>query len=332
MKTFLSLSIGILWLLSGCSPTTTSVSNATGEIRTVVAVTLNPGGLQGTQIPFSTPEAPTAVPTLAAGLSPSELKYHLLAQFPNLFFCDPDFYPVARADEGQLALEKFSQLQADPEEFQAIVNHNGLGSLTSFTDAQKLLIYREHKRLAAILFTPAGDQYQFQLKTADPNTRQGSLIKGLIDGAGTITVQERQPSFATCPICLSADTQIDTPLGPRAVQDLIVGDPVWTVNAAGQRMRATILKVVRVLVPADHQIVHIVLEDGRELWASPGHPTTDGRILAELRIGDTLDGGRIIRYELVPYGQAATYDILPAGGTGFYWANGILIGSTLEGQ
>ena len=297
-----------------------------------MAVTVSPGGVQGTQILISTAAAPTAIPTLISGLSPSELKYHLLGQFPNLFFCDPDFYPVARADEGQLALERFPQLQTNSEEFQAILNHNGLAGLTSFTDAQKLLVYREHKRLAAIHFTQAGDKYQFQLKIADTATRQGFLIKGQIDGSGTITVAERQPSFATCPICLSAETRIDTPLGPRAVKDLNVGNLVWTQDAGGRRISASILKVVRVIVPLDHLMVHLELEDGRELWASPGHPTTDGRILADLRLGDVLDGARIVRSELVPYNQPATYDLLPAGGTGFYWANGILIGSTLAGQ
>ena len=31
----------------------------------------------------------------------------------------------------------------------------------------------------------------------------------------------------------------------------------------------------------------------------------------------------------VSYGEGATYDLLPSGDTGFYWANGILVSSTL---
>ena len=83
-------------------------------------------------------------------------------------------------------------------------------------------------------------------------------------------------------------------------------------------------------VPATHQMVHLTLSDGRQLWASPGHPTSDGRVLGQLALGDMLDGARIIHLERVLYGQPATYDLLPASATGFYWANGILMGSTLK--
>jgi hypothetical protein len=33
--------------------------------------------------------------------------------------------------------------------------------------------------------------------------------------------------------------------------------------------------------------------------------------------------------ERVAYAEPETYDVLPAGATGCYWANGILVGSTL---
>jgi hypothetical protein len=259
------------------------------------------------------------------------LKYQLLDQFPGFFFCDPDHYPVARADELGLARLRFSDLQANPEEFQAILDHNGLTGLTTFTDEQTLLIYREHKKLKAIQFELSGNEYQFQLQIQEDNM-QGFIIRGLIDVNGSITVQQREPTIATCPICLAARTQIDTPQGPVPVEELRVGDAVWTADATGAQLRATTLKTVRVFVPADHQMVHVVLDDGREIWASPGHPTADGRTLGDLRPGDLLDSARVTRLERVPYDQPATYDLLPSGGTGSYWANGILIGSTLTGR
>jgi hypothetical protein len=73
-----------------------------------------------------------------------------------------------------------------------------------------------------------------------------------------------------------------------------------------------------------------VLADGRELMASPGHRTGDGRQLGLLTRGDSLDGSIIRRWELVPYADDRTYDLLPAGPTGRYWANGILLSSTLK--
>ena len=50
----------------------------------------------------------------------------------------------------------------------------------------------------------------------------------------------------------------------------------------------------------------------------------------ELQAGDALDGSTITRWELVPYTEVRTYDLLPAGATGYYWANGILLASTLS--
>jgi len=342
MKTIYSLTLTLALLLISCSlltpgiatpAPTASVATATnGPIvitavsSTVVAITALPD--DSTPQPFPTAEPATPIPTLSSGISPTELKYKVLDQFPNIFFCDPDYYPVARADEADLARQKFPELQANQEEFQAILNHNNLSGVTTFTDDQKLLIYREHKKLAAVQFALSGNAYQFQLQIAD-NKSQGFIIKGLIDNQGAITVQKRDPSFPTCPICLAAHTQIDTPAGPVAVEDLRVGEAVWTVDVTGARVAATILKTVRVFVPTNHQLVHLILDDGRELWASPGHPTTDGRALGDLQPGDQLDGARVTRAERVAYNQPATYDLLPSGGTGFYWANGILIGSTL---
>jgi len=77
-------------------------------------------------------------------------------------------------------------------------------------------------------------------------------------------------------------------------------------------------------------VLHILLSDGRELWASPGHPTSDGRRLVHLRVGDVLDGASVTVIGTMRYQGTATYDILPSGSTGFYWANGILLGSTLK--
>ncbi len=311
-------------LLASCGPGGGSVD--TSRLTAVPAETSQPPP-SSTRAPAPLPTQPNPAP--ASGLSPTALKYRLLDQYPDFFFCDPDFYPVARADETQLALQRFADLQANTEEFQAILAHNGMQGATSFTDEQKLQIYRDHKKLAAIGFEAVGDKYQFQLRTSDG--QQGFAIKGLIDAAGNITVQEKTPTQAMCPICLASWTMIDTPHGAVRVTDLRLGDVVWTMNAAGQRVAEPVLRVGSVPVPATHLMVHLELSDGRELWASPGHPTADGRHVGDLRIGDMLDGARVTLAERVAYGKGSTYDLLPAGGTGRYWADGILLGSTLTG-
>ena len=79
------------------------------------------------------------------------------------------------------------------------------------------------------------------------------------------------------------------------------GMVVWTAGADGKRIAAQVLEVGSIVVPAGHQMVHLVLADGRELLASPGHRNAGDR----------------------------TYDLLPAGPTGTYWADGIQLASTL---
>jgi hypothetical protein len=298
----------------------------TAEMSTVIAETPGPPPTEG---PSPTPVPATLIPTLpASNLTPTELKYRVLDQFPDFFFCDPDFYPIAREDEMVLAQQRFAELQANQEEFQAILTRTGLVGMTSFTDEQKLLIYRDHKKLNAIFFEVAGDKYQFQIQTGTDG-QQGSLITGTIDANGSIEVENQEPGFPSCPICLAEGTLIDTPRGAAAIEDLRVGDPVWTMNGAGERVPGRILRSDSVRVPATHQVIHLILSNGRELSASPGHPTTDGRVLGDLSSGDLLDGAYVVLAERLPYAGTRTYDLLPSGGTGFYWANGILMGSTL---
>ena len=170
-------------------------------------------------------------------------------------------------------------MQANQEEFEAILRHTNISGSPFFTDEQKLQIYREHKKLNAISFELVGDTYQFQIQTGSEG-QQGSFITGTIDANGNIEVQKQEPSFPSCPICLAAGTLIDTPRGAVAVENLRLGDPVWTLNGAGERVPGKILRLGDVSVPVTHQVVHLLLSDGRELWASPGHPTADGNDLA----------------------------------------------------
>lgn len=279
--------------------------------------------------------APPASPTASVTLSPTQLKYRLIEEFggmeesKGIFYCDPDFYPVGRGDVGELALERFPEIQQDAEVLQAILEHNQLAGISDLSGEQKTLIYQDYKKLRALNLEPAGDSFAFQFNAADA---QGGFfaIEGSITPSGGITIarQEATPNFG-CPICLAGQTRIDTPQGPVAVKDLRAGMTVWTLTASGARTPAVIVATLRRPAPAGHQVVRLRLEDGRELDASPGHPTADGRRLGELVPGDRLDGSRVVSAERIPYAETATYDILPAGETGFYWAEGILVGSTL---
>ena len=316
--------------LSACSPAPQTI---TPIVLTAIPGTAEPFLLTElpsnyTPLPTAVPPRPTHIPTLTAGLSPTELKYRLLFEFPDFFFCDPDYYPVASADELELALQRFPELQANPEEFAAILKHNSLEGLATYTDEQKLLIYQEHKKLAAVPFELNQTGYAFQIQIAESEGR-GELVSGTIDSHGKITVQERSPSIATCPICLAAGTLIDTPAGLVPVEDLQIGTLVWTKDAAGKRVAQTLIRIGKTIIPTSHRLVHLVLDDGRQLWLSPGHPTADGRQAGQLQPGDFLDGVQVRSADRVPYSSSDTYDLLPAGDTGFYWANGILLASSL---
>ena len=142
-------------------------------------------------------------------------------------------------------------------------------------------------------------------------------------------VEEEEP-LGGCPICLAGNTLIDTPAGLVSVKDLQIGMPVWTMDKSGQRVSGVIIKTSKVSVPPTHQMVHLVLDDSRELFVSPGHPTIDGRVVGNLAPGDLYDGVSVVSVKRVSYNESATYDILPSGDTGFYWANGIIMGSTLR--
>ena len=269
-----------------------------------------------------------ATPTPPA-LSPAELKYLVIAHLGGVFFCDSDYYPVARPDgERQRAQEVFPQIQEDHSLFEAIRRHLGLAVATSYADDQKLEVYQEYKRLNAVELESAGNAYSFRLRT-QTSKGEGFVVEGEVTSGGQVRALKREPTITTCPICLSENTRIDTPNGWVPIPQLHVGTMVWTMDATGDRVVAPIVAVGSTPVPVSHEVVRIRLGDGRELVASPRHPTVNGRFVGDLVLGDILDGSPVVSVEREPYRGAATYDIMPAGATGWYWANGILVASTL---
>lgn len=134
-----------------------------------------------------------------------------------------------------------------------------------------------------------------------------------------------------CPMprCLSEMTKIDTPAGSQNVYELAAGDIVWTLDAIGQKVAAPLLSAGVVPITAPHGMVEITLADGRSILLSAPHPLTDGRRADQLVAGETYGGSIVASIRTMLYKGAATYDILPAGDTGFYFANGIPMASTL---
>jgi len=275
---------------------------------------------------------PTPSPSPQA-LTVPQLKYRVMDQLGRPWFCDPDFFPVGRGDEGQRAQEKLPEIQKDADTFNAIVAHLGLPSAPPYTADQQLAIYREWKTLNVLQLQPTTNNVWGFTYLAMKNVGGGERVEGRVLADGSVSVLTRQQAGRPpCPICLALGTRIATPSGEIAVQDLRIGDIVWTSDADGARVSAALIAVGNAPVPATHVIVRVALNDGRLVYVSPGHPTAEGRHIGDLAAGDTLDGTRIASVERVTYAGGATYDILPAGTTGVYWANGVRLGSTLRAQ
>lgn len=264
-------------------------------------------------------------------LGTNQLKFAVLDTVGAPIYCDPDFYPVARLEGEQTnAIAKYPEIRADTELYAAIVAHEHLPS-GELTDEQKLTLYRAWKLLQALTVTQAGNAYSFSYRVLSKGGAASYLmVSGTVRVDGVVAVSSSTPTGAPpCPICLAASTLISTPTGAVQVTDIKPGMVVWTANADGTRVAAPVLEVGSMEAPASHLMVHVGLADGRELLASPGHRTADGRPLGSLNIGDILDGSRVVGWELVPYPGRRTYDLLPAGPTGTYWANSIALLSTL---
>ena len=276
--------------------------------------------------------APTPTP-VGSPLSTGQLKFAVIDSVGPPVYCDRDFYPIARPSVEQTnAIAKYPEIRADAQLYAAIVPHEHLPA-GDLTDAQKLVVYRAWKLLEALpLASGSSGNYSFShIVRSASGSASYVLVAGTVRSDGVVSVSTRTPSGApNCPICLSTNTRIATPNGDVRVTDVVPGMVVWTTSASGDRVAEPVGAVGNMAAPRGHGMVHLVLADGRELLVSPGHRIGDGRPLGSLATGDALDGSIIVRWELVLYADNRTYDLLPAGITGKYWANGILLSSTLS--
>ncbi len=276
--------------------------------------------------------APSPTP-VGSPLPLPQLKFAVMDSAGKPAFCDPDFYPIPRpGGEEASAVANYRAIKADIQVYAAIVAHEHLPS-GELTDAQKLTLYRAWKLLRVISLDQEGYEYTFAYRTNQTTTNSAlyQQVSGTVKVDGTVNIASRTPSGApNCPICLAAMTLIATPGGPVRVTDIRAGMTVWTESAGGGRIAEPVIEVGSMEAPAGHLMVHLTLADGRELLVSPGHTTADGRPAGTLKVGDRLDGSVLRLWELVPYSGDRTYDLLPAGPTGHYWANGIVLASTLK--
>lgn len=276
---------------------------------------------------------PTIIPGPSGGttLGPAELRLVLIDRLGPLWYCDRDAYPVGR-DEQQAAIDTWPEMQAENELFRAIAARLGIDVDGDVSDANMLAIYRPWKAALAVQLESIGeDAYRFDY-LAQPvgGAAEGTRTAGVIRDSGEITIeQQARAGEPMCPICLARGTLIDTPAGAIPVERLRLGDPTWTLTADGRRVEGVVIALGSTAAPVDHEVVRLVLKDGRTVTASPGHPLADGRLIGDLRQGDEVDGSRIAIAVREPYTSDETFDLVSSGATGLYFAGGIPLGSTL---
>ena len=283
------------------------------------------------------PGGPTPGPTIFPGPSgggtfgPAELRLMLTDRLGPLWYCDRDEYPVGR-DEQQGAIDAWPEMNAENELFRTIAARLGIDVDGAVSDAEKLAIYRPWKAALAVqLNSIREDAYRFDY-LAQPvgGAAEGTRTAGTIRSNGEITIEQQAPAGEPiCPICLAQGTLIDTPAGPVPVERLGLGDQIWTLTADGRRVAGSVIALGSTAASPGHVVVRLMLEDGRMVTASPGHPLADGRLIGDLRVGDTVDGSRVSMALREPYSSTVTFDLVSSGEAGIYLAGGIPLGSTL---
>jgi hypothetical protein len=298
-------------------------------VLALVVAACMPGGSAPTPGPTISPG-----PTGGATLGPAELRFVLIDRLGPLWYCDRDEYPVGR-DEKQAAIETWPEMQAENELFRVIAERLEIDVDADVSDADKLAIYRQWKMGLAVSLESIGEHaYRFDY-LAQPvgGAAEGTRSAGIVRDTGEITIeQQASAGEPMCPICLARGTLIDTPAGPVHVEELRLGDPIWTLDANGRRVVGSVIALGSTPAPPNHVVVRLVLEDGRAVTASPGHPLANGRLIGSIGVGELVDGSRVASVARLPYVGDSTFDLVVSGETGVYLAGGIALGSTLDAR
>jgi len=237
-------------------------------------------------------------------------------------FCGP---PVAIVPTPETVREEFRSFKTQRTVYRAVLAHEGVkgGHLST---GEMIRLLRVFHQIEAIQLRRVEDTYAFRAYTS--GEAYDHLVSGIVDASGGVTVQHRTIGRQNCPICLARTAAIGTPGGPVPVTRIHAGMTVWSTNRSGRRIRAVVLETRR--RRATGELLRFGLADGRAVPVSPGHPTESGRLVGDLVVGDPLDGSTIEAITPIAY-DGFTYDLLPSGPTHTYFANGVLLGSTLGG-
>jgi hypothetical protein len=171
--------------------------------------TAPPGGppsTNGSPTGAATPH-PTATTTTAPAPPPAtgsatasvwQLRYVLLGHYPDFAYCDPDYYPVARGDEQSAADAWWAGVNHTSPEVRTIIARHGFSE--PLTGDQRLVAYRDHKKLSVITMTTVSGGYEYELSTGMPGGRPDHTVTGVVTLDGTVHERSRRPRPGSCPI------------------------------------------------------------------------------------------------------------------------------------
>lgn len=224
----------------------------------------------------------------------------------------------------------YPRIVSDAPTYAAIIRRERLAPIP-LTNDQIVAVYWDWLKLNAVRLSWDGNAYDFAMfpESIKPEALRYEMV-GKVDVLGHVYDVRQSSAMGACPICLAAGSLISTPSGPIPVSKIVIGMHVWSASADGQPMDALVLETTSRLAAPGSQLIHVVLADGRHITASGPHEIADGRPLGSLRVGDEIQGVAIMQLDAVDDSFGFTYDLLPSGATGEYWADGILMRTTLN--
>ncbi len=250
----------------------------------------------------------------------------------HLQYCDPDQFPIPQGTPVDAAKRRMPIIQQDAQTYRAILAFERLNP-NRLKDQDLIRINDDYKQIQIIQLHPESSSYRFVVAVGTNNPPGTTTVEaaGTVDLSGHVQIAERHDVSGElmCPICLARNDMIATPGGDVPIQDMRIGMPIWTTDRRGRRIPGIVIRTGRIRALPGDEMVRLVLRDGRTILVSPGHPTPADGAVGDLRVGQAFEGTVVASVERIRYRGAETFDVLPSGPTGTYFANGVLLGSTL---
>jgi len=121
--------------------------------------------------------------------------------------------------------------------------------------------------------------------------------------------------------CLHPETKIDTPNGTSFLENLEPGDEVYSQDEHGNRITARVEVTLCRQVKPNHSLLKVDAPRGT-LFASGLHPVADGSPIEHIYLLSP-------RFRATELGIHYTCDIAVTGPTNTYWAEGLLLKSSV---